>query len=92
MEINTNKAFAGDVILESLSWMMYAYIVWMAWQGQITIGTMMLLVSLITLIRQPLWQLNWIFWEVKRAQIGARDFFRIMDVKPDLLDPTHPKN
>lgn len=91
MEINTNKAFAGDVILESLSWMMYAYIVWMAWQGQITIGTMMLLVSLITLIRQPLWQLNWIFWEVKRAQIGARDFFRIMDVKPDLLDPTHPK-
>ncbi len=90
MEINTNKAFSGDIILESLSWSMYAYIVWMTWQGQITIGTMMLLVGLIGLIRQPLWQLNWIFWEVKRAQIGAKDFFRIMNVQSDIVDPVKP--
>lgn len=90
MEKNTNKAFSGDVILESLSWAMYAYIVWMTWQGQITIGTMTLLIGLIGLIRQPLWQLNWIFWEVKRAQIGAKDFFRIMDVQPEIVDPLEP--
>ena len=90
MEHNTNKAFSGDIILEALSWAMYAYIVWMTWQGQITIGTMMLLIGLIGLIRQPLWQLNWIFWEVKRAQIGAKDFFRIMEVKPDIVDPAKP--
>jgi ATP-binding cassette subfamily B protein len=90
MESNTNKALSGDIILESLSWGMYAFIIWLTYQGDITLGTMMLLIGLISLIRQPLWQLNWIFWEVKRAQIGAKDFFRIMDVQPDITDPEHP--
>jgi ATP-binding cassette, subfamily B, bacterial len=91
MEKNTNKAFAGDLILEALSWSMYAYIVWITWQGQISIGTLILLVGLIGLIKEPLWTLNWIFWEVKRAQIGARDFFKIMDVLPVIIDPKNPK-
>jgi len=91
MEVNTNRAFSGDIILEVLSWGMYSYIVFLTWQGQITLGTMMLLVGLIGLIRQPLWQLNWIFWEVKRAQIGAKDYFKIMDVQPEVVDPIKPK-
>lgn len=90
MEKNTNRSMVGDILLESLSWFMYAYIVYITWQGQITIGTLILLVSLIQLIRQPLWQINWIFWEVKRAQIGARDFFKIMDAKADVVDPVKP--
>jgi len=90
MENNTNRSMVGDILLELLSWFMYAYIVYITWQGQITIGTLILLVSLIQLIRQPLWQLNWIFWEVKKAQIGARDFFKIMDAKSDVVDPVKP--
>jgi ATP-binding cassette, subfamily B, bacterial len=90
MEKNTNRSVIGDIILESLSWAMYAYIVYITWQGQITIGTLILLVGLIQMIRQPLWQINWIFWEVKRAQIGARDFFKIMHVKPEIIDPVKP--
>lgn len=92
MEGNTNKAFAGDIILELLSWVMYAYIVWITWQGQISVGTLVLLVGLIGLIRQPLWQINWIFWEVKRAQIGARDFFTIMSIEPEIKDPVRPQH
>lgn len=87
MEKNTNRSMIGDIILESLSWFMYAYIVYITWQGQISLGTLILLVGLIQMIRQPLWQINWIFWEVKRAQIGARDFFKIMDAKPEVVDP-----
>lgn len=90
MEKNTNRSIAGDIILESLSWSMYAYIVYITWQGQISIGTLILLVGLIQMIRQPLWQINWIFWEVKRAQIGARDFFKIMNAKPEVVDPPKP--
>jgi ABC-type multidrug transport system fused ATPase/permease subunit len=90
MEKNTNRSVLGDIILESLSWAMYAYIVYITWQGQITIGTLILLVGLIQMIRQPLWQINWIFWEVKRAQIGARDFFKIMNAKPEVVDPAKP--
>lgn len=90
MEKNVNRSVIGDIILELLSWVMYAYIVYITWQGQITIGTLILLVGLIQMIRQPLWQINWIFWEVKRAQIGARDFFKIMNAKPEIVDPINP--
>ncbi len=90
MESNTNKAVAGDFFLELMLWTMYAYIVWLTWQGQLTVGTLVMLVSLIQLMREPLWQLNWIFWEIKRAQVGAKDFFKIMDVDQRILDPKHP--
>jgi ABC-type multidrug transport system fused ATPase/permease subunit len=92
MESNTNKAFAGDIILETMIWAMYAFIVYIAWQGQISVGTLILLAGLIKLIREPLWELNWIFWEVKRAQVGARDFFRIIDAKIQVLDPEKPQS
>ncbi len=90
MEDNTDKALVGDVFLEVWNWSMYAYIVWMTFQSQISVGTLVLLVGLIQMIREPLWQLNWIFWEVKRAGIGARDFFRIVDVQPEVKDPKKP--
>lgn len=92
MEVNTNKALVGDVFLEISVWAMYAYMVWIAWQGNITVGTLVMLVGFINLIREPLWQLNWIFWEIKRAQIGAKDFFKIMDVQQELPDPKNPKS
>lgn len=91
MEDNTNKAFVGDIFLESWNWGTYAYIVWQTFNGTHTVGTLVLLIGLVQLIRQPLWQLNWIFWEVKRAGIGAKDFFRIMDIQPDITDPKSPK-
>ena len=90
MEANTNKAVAGDFFLELMLWGMYAYIVWLTWQGQLTVGTLVMLVSLIQLMREPLWQLNWIFWEIKRAQVGAKDFFKIMDVDQNIPDPKKP--
>jgi ATP-binding cassette subfamily B protein len=90
MESNTNKAVVGDFFLELMLWSMYAYIVWLTWQGQLTVGTLVMLVGLIALMREPLWQLNWIFWEIKRAQIGARDFFRLLDIDQQIPDPKRP--
>jgi ATP-binding cassette subfamily B protein len=37
-----------------------------------------------------MWVLNWTFWEAKRAQIGAKDFFKILDRKPTIVSPKHP--
>lgn len=91
MESNTNRAFIGDLFLESWNWSTYTYIVWQTWQGELSVGTLVLLIGLVQMIRQPLWQLNWIFWEVKRASIGARDFFRIMDIQPEIQDPAKPR-
>jgi ATP-binding cassette subfamily B protein len=90
MEENTNKAFAGDIFLELWNWGVYAFIAWQTWQGNLTLGTFVLLVGQIQRIREPLWQLNWIFWEVKRANLGAKDFFFLMDSKPDLPEAENP--
>ncbi|MEO8581450.1 MAG: ABC transporter ATP-binding protein [Patescibacteria group bacterium] len=84
------KALSGDLLLELFSWGMYAYIVYLTWIGQNSIGTLILLIGLIQLIRQPLWQINWIFWQVKSAQIGAKDFFKILSIAPTVKDPQHP--
>ncbi len=90
MEDNTNRAVLGDLFLELTIWAIYAYMVWITWQGGITIGTLIMIVGLIRLMREPLWQLNWIFWEIKRAQIGAKDFFRIMKVDLSIPEPKNP--
>lgn len=91
MQLNNAKAIGGDFFLEIFSWGMYAYMVYLTWIGNITIGTLVFLVGLIQLIRNPLWQINWIFWEIKRAQIGAKDFMKIMSIKPTILDPAKPE-
>lgn len=90
MESNTNKAAIGDIFLETWQWGVYAFISFLTFQGRLTVGTMVFLISLVRMIREPLWQLNWIFWEVKRAQIGAKDFLRIMEVEPEVVDPEQP--
>ncbi len=90
MQWNSFKAVSADLILEAFSWSMYAYIVYLTWLGDITVGTLILLVGLIQLIRGPLWQINWIFWEIKRAQIGAKDFMKIISIQPRVTDPSKP--
>lgn len=90
IQTNDLKALSGDLLLELFSWSMYAYIVYLTWLQQITLGTLILLVGLIQLIRNPLWQINWIFWQVKTAQIGAKDFFKILNIEPSVSDPQHP--
>lgn len=87
MEVNTNKAVIGDLVLEIWQWSAYAFVAWQTWLGRNSVGDMVFLVGMLELIRRPLWQLNWIFWEVKRAGLGAKSFFKIMDAQPDVSDP-----
>jgi ABC-type multidrug transport system fused ATPase/permease subunit len=90
MEHNNNIGSVGNVILDTWMWGLYAYTVYLAYTQSITVGTMVLLVGYIQLIRQPLWELNWIYWEVRRAQLGAKEFFEILDATPDITDPENP--
>lgn len=90
MERNTNIALIGDFFNEWWGWGMYAYIVWIAFTGDITIGTMILLVQYLQMIRQPLWNLNWVFWEAKRAQVGSKEFLQILGERPTIVDPRTP--
>lgn len=90
MERNNNIGFTGDVLLDSWMWALYAYIVYLAWGQTITVGTMVLLIGYLQLIREPLWALNWIYWEARRAQLGAKEYFEILEAQNTVLDPVKP--
>ncbi|MFC1711373.1 ABC transporter ATP-binding protein [Patescibacteria group bacterium] len=92
IERNWNIGSLADLFLEGWVWSVYVWVVIESFRGRFSLGTMVLLINYIDIIRWPLWELNWFFWEAKRAQIGARDYFKILQVKPDLKDSKKPKN
>lgn len=89
-EVNWNISSVADLMLEAWIWSIYVWVVFLGFKAKFSVGTMILLLNYLDLIRQPLWELNWFFWEAKRAQIGARDYFKILDVTPSLNDPENP--
>lgn len=86
MERFRNISSIGDIILESWMWGIYVYLVWLAFSGSITVGTFILMVSYLQMIREPLWNLNWIYWEAKVAQVGATEYFEILDSPVAITD------
>lgn len=90
IEKNSNIAAIADLLLEAWLWITYVWVVILAFRGQFSLGTMILLINYVDIIRWPLWDLNWFFWEAKRAQIGARDYFKILNARSELTDPKKP--
>ena len=90
VERNWNIATFGDLLLEAWIWSIYVWVVVLTFRERFSLGTMILLINYIDIVRWPLWELNWFFWEAKRAQIGSRDYFKILDTKPNIKDPSQP--
>lgn len=90
MEHNQNIALVGDLFMEVWNWGLFAYILWITIQGQVTVGIMVLLIQYTQMIQQPLWEINWIFWEIKRAQLGSKQLLRILKVKPTIVEIKNP--
>jgi ATP-binding cassette, subfamily B, bacterial len=91
IEKNWNISIIGDLLLEAWVWSVYVWAVLLSFQGKFSLGTMVLLINYVDIIRWPLWDLNWFFWEAKRAQIGAKDYFKILQVNPDIKNIKNPK-
>ncbi|NMB57118.1 ABC transporter ATP-binding protein [Candidatus Beckwithbacteria bacterium] len=85
-----NRFIFADLLLEFSIWIVYAWVVYLTFSGQFTIGTMVMILGYVSLIREPLWSLEWIFWEVKRAMIGAKDYFNILDAKSNIKSAKNP--
>jgi len=90
IERNHNLFTIADIFLETWIWFIYAWIVYLTYKGDFSLGTMVLMMTYVHIIREPLWVLNWTFWEAKRAQIGARDFFKILDQKNPIKESKNP--
>lgn len=87
IEHNWNLSTLGDLLLEAWNWSMYVWIILMGLQGKFSIGTIILLINYTDIVRWPLWELNWFFWDAKSAQLGARDYFKVLKQQSEIKDP-----
>ena len=90
MEAINNKGAGADLLIDFWTAGIYAYIFYLGLIGRYNVGMVVLLISYVEMIKQPLWNLSWIFWEVKHAMIGIRDYIKILDTKPELVEIDQP--
>ena len=60
-------------------------------QGHYTLGTMVLLVQYAMLIRIPIFSISFLIDQTQRAIANTKDYFEVMDVKPDIIDLPNAK-
>ncbi len=90
MEKINNQGTSADIVIDIWTISIYAYIFYLGVTTQISVGLVVLLISYVELIKQPLWNLSWIFWEVKYTMIGVRDYVKILDQKPQIVQIAQP--
>jgi len=79
-------ASVKDFFLTTWVWGINLYLVISAIQGDITIGTYFLLTAYSHTLREPLWNLTWMYFEFKKMSIGARGLVRILNKRPKIVD------
>ena len=88
-EVN-NKGVVADLFIDLCTVGMYGYVVYQGLIGSFTIGTIFLMWQYIKMIQEPLWNLSWIFLDIKYAQISIKDYLKILDTPPDLTETDNP--
>lgn len=64
----------------------YAYVFSQTVQKELTIGEMVLLITLINMLRVPLFSMSFIVDSFQRAMSGSKDYAAAMDLKPAIAD------
>lgn len=80
------------LILNLVFFGIYAVIIWQAVQGQYSIGTVVLLITLVVQAEFPLFGSSFIVDALQRASAGSRDYFEIMNLKAEITDNEGAKN
>lgn len=79
-------------VLSVINLGLYAYIFIAAAQGQYSIGTMVLLIQYVQLIRIPLFSISYLVDQTQKAIANSRDYFAVMDEKPEVADSVGAKD
>lgn len=69
----------------------YGYIIWQAWNGDITLGTLTLLLQLAIQAQFPLFAISFIVDNLQRAEAGSKDYFQAMEIIPNIADAENAK-
>jgi ATP-binding cassette, subfamily B, bacterial len=64
---------------------------WMTINGQFGIPTFVLLYSMISIVQEPMWVINWFMWEMQDTFNRAKKYLKILRSKEKVVDPLQPE-
>lgn len=84
-----NMDIARRFILNVIFFAIFGYIFVQTATGHFTLGEMVLLIQLVNMMRFPIFNMSFIVDNAQKAIAGSRDYFHVMEMKPDILDKSH---
>ncbi|MBC7746583.1 ABC transporter ATP-binding protein [Pedobacter sp.] len=84
-----NMDIGRRLVLNVIFFVIYAYLFVQTAQGRFTIGEMVLLIQLVSMVRMPIFSMSFIVDSTQRAIAGSIDYFTVMDLKPNVADKDH---
>ncbi len=80
---------ARRFVLNLIFFAIFAYLFVKTVQGRFTLGEMVLLVQLVNMMRFPIFNMSFIVDNTQKAIAGSKDYFRVMETRPDVADKAH---
>jgi ATP-binding cassette subfamily B protein len=74
------------LLLNLFFFVIIGYIFWQTTAGRFTVGEMLLLIQFSQLMRLPLFSMSFIVDQTQRAIAGSKDYFEVMELKPQIAD------
>ncbi len=77
---------ARRLSLNLIFFLIYGFIVYQTVRGRFTLGVMTLMLQLATQAQFPLFASSFIVDQVQRAVAGSKDYFKVMETQPKIVD------
>ncbi len=84
-----NMDIGRRFVLNSIFFLMFAYLFVQTAQKRFTIGEMVLLIQLLNMMRFPIFNMSFIIEGIQKAIAGSKDYFTVMNMKPSIADKDH---
>ncbi len=84
-----NMDIGRRFVLNTIFFVIFAYLFVYTANGRFTIGEMVLLIQLINMMRFPIFNMSFIVDSTQRAIAGSKDYFKVMELEPSIADKEH---
>ena len=84
-----NMDIGRRLVLNVIFFAIFAYLFVETAQARFTIGEMVLLIQLVSMMRFPIFNMSFIVDSTQRAIAGSKDYFEVMELKPAVADKAH---
>lgn len=86
-----NMDIARRLVLNVIFFLIFAFIFWQTLTQRFSIGEMFLLITLVNMMRLPIFSMSFIVDNTQKAIAGCKDYFAVMELTPTIADKPHAK-